>query len=103
MVYLAREGKNSKHILMLLLTISFIFLEETETATIVWYFDFTKAKMSVKDINLRFDSKTYENGHVDLFFLNKDGKMMDSLFNKNNLKMAIINFLQVYGLMISKI
>lgn len=51
MVYLARE-------------------EDTDQAEIEWSFDFTTKNnaLSIADISLRFDSKTYEDGLINIRF-----------------------------------
>lgn len=52
MVYLARE-------------------EDTDLAEIEWNFDFTTKdnSLNIDNISLRFDTKTYENGHIKIRFL----------------------------------
>lgn len=48
--------------------------EDTETATIAWNFDFTNEKLIIDLVTVKFETKTYENGVVDLQILNEHGK-----------------------------
>lgn len=48
--------------------------EDTDTATIQWKFDFTKEKLVIDSVSIKFETKTYENGVVDLKILNEQGK-----------------------------
>lgn len=50
--------------------------EDTETATIAWNFDFTKENLRIKSVSIKFESKTYENGIVDLQILNYAGEFL---------------------------
>lgn len=49
--------------------------EDTETATIAWNFDFTNEKLIIDLVTVKFETKTYENGVVDLQILNEHGKI----------------------------
>lgn len=40
--------------------------EDTDTAQIIWNFDFSTANLKIKQIKLVFDTKIYENGQVHL-------------------------------------
>lgn len=56
--------------------------EDTETATIAWNFDFTKEGLTIKSVSIKFESKTYENGIVDLQILNDAGEsIMCTIFS----------------------
>lgn len=54
--------------------------EDTEQAEIEWKFDFSDRKLTIKDIKLKFDWKTYENGQIEVMFLHK-GKRLSINFN----------------------
>lgn len=45
--------------------------EDAEQAEIEWKFDFSDRKLKIKDITLKFDTKTYENGLIEVSFLHK--------------------------------
>lgn len=49
--------------------------EDAETANIAWNFDFTKEKLSIKSVSIKFETKTYENGVIDLQILNEHGEL----------------------------
>ncbi len=48
--------------------------EDTETATIAWKFDFTKENLIIDQVSIKFETKTYENGIIDLQILNENGE-----------------------------
>lgn len=48
--------------------------EDTDTAKIIWNFDFAASKLKIKDVKLVFDTKIYENGQVNIEISHK-GKM----------------------------
>lgn len=54
-------------------------VEGTAEASIEWKFNFDE--LTVKTISLRFETKTYENGIVNLLFLDKNGKTIDEIKN----------------------
>lgn len=45
--------------------------EDTDTAEIEWKFDFSDRKLKIKDFQFKFDTKTYENGQIDISFWHK--------------------------------
>lgn len=45
--------------------------EDTENAKIKWAFKFNESNLRIKDISLKFETKTYENGAVDIKYLHK--------------------------------
>lgn len=61
MVYLARE-------------------EDTDQAEIEWNFDFTTQdnSLNIADISLRFDTKIYEDGNINIRFLHKGIRIWSS-------------------------
>lgn len=48
--------------------------EDSQMASITWSFDFSQNNLKIKEIFLKFESKTYENGIVDLNIINENGK-----------------------------
>lgn len=48
--------------------------EETDSAKIVWKFDFAEAFLVIKSIKLRFDSKVYETGNIQLVIHDEFGE-----------------------------
>lgn len=40
--------------------------EDTNTAQITWNFDFSASNLKIKDVQLVFNTKTFENGIVEL-------------------------------------
>lgn len=44
-------------------------VEGSEIAEIQWKFDFSVKNLKIKDISLKFDTKLYEDGKVDLQFI----------------------------------
>lgn len=42
--------------------------EDTDSAEIVWGFDFSKEKLVIKNVSLVFDTKLYENGEISMEF-----------------------------------
>lgn len=48
--------------------------EDTDKATIAWKFDFTKDNVIIDQVSIKFETKTYENGVIDLQILNEHGK-----------------------------
>lgn len=48
--------------------------EDTDVASIAWNFDFTNEKQVIDSVSVKFETKTYENGVVDLQILNEQGK-----------------------------
>lgn len=48
--------------------------EDTEVATIAWNFDFTEDRLIIASVSIKFETKTYENGVIDLQILNEQGK-----------------------------
>lgn len=48
--------------------------EDTETATIAWKFNFTDEQLIMDSVAIKFETKTYENGAVDLQILNEHGE-----------------------------
>lgn len=57
--------------------------EDAEEAEIEWKFDFSDKNLKIKDITLKFDIKTYENGLIEVSFWHKGkhfySKFMNSL------------------------
>lgn len=45
--------------------------EGTDTAEIQWKFNFSERNLKIKNICLKFDTKLYENGEVDLQFISR--------------------------------
>lgn len=48
--------------------------EDTDTASIAWKFDFSNENLIIDTVSIKFETKTYENGVVDLQILNENGK-----------------------------
>lgn len=46
-------------------------IEDTNTAQIQWNFDFSATSLKIKDVQLVFNTMTYENGLVELEILHK--------------------------------
>lgn len=59
-------------------------VEDTDQAEIEWNFDFTTKNnaLNVADISLRFDSKTYEDGLINIRFKHKGMRNGNSEFKK---------------------
>lgn len=51
--------------------------EDTETATIAWNFDFTNDQLIIASVSIKFETKTYENGVIDLKILDEHGKSVE--------------------------
>lgn len=53
--------------------------EDSDQAEIEWNFDFTTKDNGLKitDISLRFDTKTYENGHINIRYLHNGMKIVN--------------------------
>lgn len=66
--------------------------EDTETATISWNFDFTNEQLIINSVSIKFESKTYENGVVDLQILNGQGMGLHSY-----LRLTIISIFYLQG------
>ena len=48
--------------------------ESSETATISWNFDFSDQNLKIKSIFLKLETKTYENGKIDVEITNGNGE-----------------------------
>lgn len=48
--------------------------EDTDTATIEWKFNFAKHQLIINSVAIKFETKTYENGTVNLQILNEHGE-----------------------------
>lgn len=46
-------------------------IEDTNTAQIIWNFDFSASNLKIKDVQLTFNTMTYENGIVELQIFHK--------------------------------
>lgn len=50
-----------------------MFSEDSNEADISWNFDFSVENLKIKEISLKFEKKTYENGDIKLMVLNDIG------------------------------
>lgn len=48
--------------------------EDTDTATIAWKFNFAEQQLIINSVAIKFETKTYENGTVNLQILNEHGE-----------------------------
>lgn len=48
--------------------------EDSDRATISWKFNFAEQNLKIQSVFLRFETKTYENGNIDVSILNENGK-----------------------------
>lgn len=51
-------------------------MEDTDEAFIQWKFDFSTTRLKIKHINIKMETKTYENGVIDVQYLNEKGKFV---------------------------
>lgn len=74
-------------------------LEDTALATIAWNFDFTEEKLIIDSVSVKFETKTYENGVIDLQILNEHGKAFQQTAFKQSRsdKQKILSFLSLKG------
>lgn len=49
--------------------------EDTTEAFIEWKFDFAPRKLIVKDVQLKFETKLYENAAIKLHFVTNKGEL----------------------------
>lgn len=67
--------------------------EDAETATIVWKFDFTQENLTIKSVSIKFETKTYENGVIDLQILNDHGEYFEyEMISEHNLYSLSLKF-----------
>lgn len=45
--------------------------EDTDRAEIEWNFDFSDKNLKIKDIMIKFDTKIYDSGQIEVIFLHK--------------------------------
>lgn len=50
--------------------------EDTSEAVIEWKFDFAPKKMTIKDVQLKFETKLYENAKIQLQFVTNKGEWL---------------------------
>lgn len=57
--------------------------EDTDRAEIEWKFDFSGQNLKIKDIQLKFETKIYETGEIDVSFFHK-GKGIHNISDTRN-------------------
>lgn len=62
--------------------------EDADNAEIEWKFDFSDRELKIKNVKLKFDTKTYESGKIDLL-ISHNGKIMNPKEKKK------FNFIQL--------
>lgn len=45
----------------------------------MWRFDFAGKNLKIDNLQYKFETKTFENGHVDVFLLDKNGLRVNDL------------------------
>lgn len=53
--------------------------EDADTATIAWKFDFAEQQLVIHSVAIKFETKTYENGAIDLQILNEHGNAIQTM------------------------
>lgn len=53
--------------------------EDTSRASISWVFDFSSNGLRVQNAQLRFDTKTYEDGVVELAIMDAGGELLNQM------------------------
>ena len=52
--------------------------EDTDKAIIQWKFDFSKNNLRIKEFNMQFNRVTYENGNIEIIYLDENDKLLNS-------------------------
>lgn len=64
-------------------------LEGSDTSSIMWRFDFSGKGLKINTVELKFETKTFENGVIDVFFMDKNGLRVDLKALKGETKFSI--------------
>lgn len=53
--------------------------EGSDSSSIMWRFDFSGKNLKIDNLQYKLETKSYENGHVDVFLLDKNGLRVTDL------------------------
>lgn len=53
--------------------------EGSESSSIMWRFDFSGKNVKIENLQYKFETKTFENGRIDIFLLDKNGLRVNDM------------------------